>query len=369
MNKKIHVICFDVPFPATYGGVMDIFCKIQALSRKGAKIYLHVFQYGRSEQAVLKEYCTEVHYYKRKTSFFHALGPLPYVVSSRRDGQLVVNLKRIDAPILIEGLHSTLVLRKKLFNDRKILVRTHNIEHQYYKQLASNETNLFKKIYYRTASVKLKYYERVLKHCDQILPISKDEAIDFKKKYGEKVTFLPAFHPNSKLHELSKKGYFALYHANLNVSDNMKAALFLIDCFKTMPYPLVIAGQSDDKNLLSKIDQYKNISFISILDDDQLLELFHRAHVNVLYAFNNSGVKLKLINSLFQSRYVIANNNIIQGSGLDSLCIIANDKKEIMHQVLKTMDKDFSKEEISRRKKMLSDYSNENNAEILLKLL
>lgn len=369
MNKKIHIICFDVPFPATYGGVIDVFYKIQALSKKGVEIYLHVFQYGRPEQAVLKEHCTEVHYYKRKTSLFQALGPTPYVVSSRSDEQLVKNLKRIDAPILIEGLHSSLILRKKLFKERKILVRTHNIEHQYYKHLAVHENNLFKKIYYRVASVKLKYYENVLKHCDQILPISKHEAFHFKKKYGEKVTFLPAFHPNNQLHELSKKGYFALYHGNLNVTDNMKAALFLIDCFKTMPYPLVIAGQSDDKNLLSKIDQYKNMSFISISDDNQLQELFHRAHVNVLHAFNNSGVKLKLINSLFQSRYVIANNNIVQGSGLDSLCIIANDKKEIMHQVLKTMDKDFSKEEISRRKEILTDYSNENNAKILLNLL
>ena len=148
----------------------------------------------------------------------------------------------------------------------------------------------------------------------------------------------------------------------------MKAALFLVDVFKSMPYPLVIAGQSKDKKLLSKIDQYKNISFMPIEDNHQLLELFHRAHVNVLYSFNNSGVKLKLINSLFQSRYVIANNNIIQGSGLDSICIIANDKKEIMHQLLKTMDKDFTKEEIIRRKETLLVYCNENNAEILLNL-
>lgn len=347
---------------------MDVFCKIKSLSKKGTEIYLHVFQYGRPAQTKLNEYCTEVHYYKRKTSLLKALGTLPYVVSSRNDDQLIKNLKRINAPILIEGLHSTLILRKKLFKDRKILVRTHNIEHQYYKQLSIHETNVFKKLYYLIASVKLKYYENVLRHCDQILAVSQEEASYFRKKYGDKVSFLPAFHPNNKLNELSKKGYFALYHGNLNVSDNMKAALFLVDVFKSMPYPLVIAGQSKDKKLLSKIDQYKNISFMPIEDNHQLLELFHRAHVNVLYSFNNSGVKLKLINSLFQSRYVIANNNIIQGSGLDSICIIANDKKEIMHQLLKTMDKDFTKEEIIRRKHALLGYCNENNAEILLNL-
>lgn len=369
MNKKLHIICFDVPFPATYGGVMDVFCKIQSLSKKGTEIYLHVFQYGRPEQAVLNEYCTEVHYYKRKTSFVKALGLMPYVVKSRSNNQLVENIKRIDAPILFEGLHSTFLLRKKLFKDRKLLVRAHNVEHQYYKKLAVNESNLFKKLYYHTASVKLKYYENILKNCDQILPISKHEAKHFKSKYGEKVTFLPAFHPNKELFELSKKGYFALYHGNLNVADNMKAALFLIDVFKSMPYPLVIAGKCIDEKLLSKVDQFKNISFISIEDEHQLLELFHRAHVNVLYSFNNSGVKLKLINALFQSRFVIANSQIIEGSGLDSLCIIANDKKEIMIQVLKTMDKDFSEKEIALRKELLSVYSNKKNTEILLDCL
>lgn len=369
MNKKLHIICFDVPFPTTYGGVMDVFCKIQSLSKLGTEIYLHVFQYGRTEQAILKKYCTEVHYYKRKTSIVNAIGLLPYVVKSRTDHQLVNNLKRIDAPILFEGLHSTLLLRKKQFKDRKLLVRTHNIEHQYYKQLALNESNVFKKLYFYIESAKLKYYEKVLKHCDQILSISNHEATHFIKKYGEKVIHLPAFHPNNKLHELSKKGYFSLYHGNLNVTDNLKAAMFLIDIFKSVPYPLVIAGQSTDKKLLSKIDQFKNISFISITDENKLIELFHRAHINILYSFNSSGVKLKLINALFQSRYVIANNKVIKGSGLGSLCKIANDRKEIIQQVLKTIEKDFSEEEITLRKEKLELYNNMTNAQTLLDLL
>ena len=369
MNKKIHIICFDVPFPADYGGVMDVLFKVRALFDKDLEIYLHVYLYGKPHQKILNEYCKEVHYYKRKTSFLKALGTLPYVVSSRRDHQLVDNLKRIDAPILFEGLHTTLLLNKKIFKDRKLLVRTHNIEHQYYRQLAFNEKHLFKKFYYLIASVKLKHYEKVLKHCDQILAISDIEAEYFKTKYGEKVTFLPAFHPNQSLHKLSKKGYFALYHGNLNVADNMKAALFLIDIFKSIPYPLVIAGQTDDKKLLSNVDQYKNISFISIEDDHQLTELFQRAHVNVLYSSNNSGVKLKLINALFQSRFVIANHQVVQGSGLDSLCIIANDKKEIISQVLKIIENDFSKEELAFRKEKLTLYDNQKNAKILLDLL
>ena len=52
--------------------------------------------------------------------------------------------------------------------------------------------------------------------------------------------YLPAFHASEGYHPLSKKGYFALYHGNLSVTDNMKAALLLIEAFKPLDYPLVI---------------------------------------------------------------------------------------------------------------------------------
>lgn len=369
MSRKLHIISFDVPFPPTYGGVMDVYYKIQNLANNGVEIYLHIFKYGRNEHAGLNDYCKEVHYYNRKNSLFQGLTHLPYIVRSRSNEDLIKNLKRINAPILFEGLHTTLILKKGLFKDRKLLVRTHNVEHLYYRELAQNESNVFKKGYYWLESSRLKYYEKVLKHSHHILSLSSLETEYFKEKYGDKVTYLPAFHPNKKLHELSKKGYFALFHGNLSVTDNMRSAHLLIDVFKSIQYPLVIAGQSSDKNLLSKIDKYKNISFIEIQDQNQLVELFHRAHVNVLFSNTASGVKLKLINSMFQSRYIIANSKVSDGSGLETLCIPANDKKEITNQVLKIMDKDFSKEEIELRKQMLSVYDNQINAQVLMNLL
>ena len=145
MTKKLHIISFDVPYPADYGGVMDVYYKVKSLSESGIEIFLHVFHYGRKKQDILLKYCSGVHYYKRKTTLFNAMGHLPYVVKSRYDPKLAKNIERIDAPILFEGLHTTYVLKKKIVKDRKLIVRTHNIEHQYYKQLAMNEANLIRK--------------------------------------------------------------------------------------------------------------------------------------------------------------------------------------------------------------------------------
>lgn len=367
MSKKLHIISFDVPYPPNYGGVIDVFHKVKALSACNIDIYLHIFKYGRQEQSSLNSYCKEVHYYNRNTSGLNALGLMPYIVKSRKSSELNKNLKKIEAPILLEGLHSTFVLKAKLFSDRKIFVRAHNIEHVYYQHLAKTEGNIFKKLFYWNGSLKLKYYEKVLKNADTIFPLSTAESDYFKHKYGkEKVTFLPAFHASTSFHELSKKGYFAFFHGNLGVTDNVNTVSLLIDIFKPLDYPLVIAGKTSDKKLLSKIDQYKNISFIELNDEEQLFELLHRAHVNILYSQNKAGLKLKLINSLFQSRYVIANNNVTDGSGLEALCKVANTKKEITNQLLKIIDKDFSEEEIASRHELLQLYDNQKNAKLLI---
>ena len=369
MKKAIHIISFDIPYPPTYGGIIDVYYKIKALFDLGFEIHLHLFQYGRSENKKLNQYCNKVYYYQRNTSFFKALSTLPYIVSSRANHNLVKNLIETEAPILFEGLHCTFPLKRKELQSRLTLVRTHNIEHRYYANLARTEPNLIKKLHYNIEAIKLKWYEKVLNKCDHILTISTTEGKYFADKYKTPVFHVPAFHPNKKVADLSKKGYFALFHGNLKVSDNLKAAKFLIDTFKNFDYPLVIAGQTDDKTLMTLIDRYKNINYIEIKKFHDLLELFQRAHVNILYSYQPTGVKIKLLNSLYNSRYVISNKEAAAGSGLESLCQIANSKKEIQQKVSQLILLDYSNEEISKRKKVLTQYNCLKNAEKIADLL
>ncbi|MFL5752959.1 MAG: glycosyltransferase family 1 protein, partial [Bacteroidia bacterium] len=84
MQTAINIVSFDVPFPANYGGVIDVFYKIKALHGAGVKIILHCFEYGRGEKPDLNSYCEEVHYYRRDTSFRNHFSKLPYIVASRR---------------------------------------------------------------------------------------------------------------------------------------------------------------------------------------------------------------------------------------------------------------------------------------------
>ena len=99
----LHVISFDIPFPANYGGVIDVYYKLVWLHKLGLKIHLHCFEYGRKHAKELEAVCEKVNYYPRATDFMSHVGFLPYTVKSRISSKLRKRLLKDDAPILCEA--------------------------------------------------------------------------------------------------------------------------------------------------------------------------------------------------------------------------------------------------------------------------
>ena len=279
------------------------------------------------------------------------------------------NLILVNAPILFEGMHTTSPLKINTLKDRIKIVRTHNIEHNYYKNLYRCEKNLLKKIYFLLESIKLKSYEKVLYKCSFILTISQYEQQYFEEKYNSKSIYIPAFHSNKSVIHLSEKGEYALYHGNLNVSDNIRAVEYLIDVFKTIDYPLLIVGNIENNKFRKYDNRYKNITFVQLNNQEQLNELFKRAHINVLLSFQKTGIKLKLLNSLFNSRFCLVNPEMVEGTGLENLCFIAKNKAELNKQILILIKSDFKAEESDKRKSILKDFDNNKNAKKIVRLL
>jgi hypothetical protein len=106
-EKHLHIITHDVPYPADFGGVVDLFYKIRTMARLGVKIYLHCFHHQRPPQDALLEYCAEVNYYPRQKKPQQLSWRLPFIVNSRKSAALVKRLKQDDYPILMEGIHCT----------------------------------------------------------------------------------------------------------------------------------------------------------------------------------------------------------------------------------------------------------------------
>mgnify|MGYP000019103585 CR=1 FL=1 len=369
MTKKLNIVSFNVPYPPDFGGAIDVFYKLKSLSEAGVQIDLHLFEYGRGRPSELEKYCDKVFYYKRDRSFFKGIQLTPYIVASRKNKELIKNLNASAAPVLFEGVHTTAPLKGKALKSEVTLVRMHNLEHDYYNGLFRSEPNVLKKLFYWVEAKRLKRYQKNLNAARMILSISPSDQSYFEKNLSAESTFVPAFHHNNKVRHLKKKGYFALFHGDLSVWDNRKAAHFLVGIFGKLDIPLIIAGRTEDKKLLEKIELAKNLKFISLQNQEQLDDLLQRAHINIFWSSNASGIKIKLLNALFNGRFCLVNNPVVEGSGLEDLCEVVDDEKSLVYKAIQLMDVEFSDEQYFHRKEKMTAYDNKQNTKRLLEIL
>lgn len=369
--KTLHIISFDVPFPANYGGVIDVFYKLKALHALGVDITLHCFEYGRAEAEELKKYCNKVYYYKRNNSVFNQLSSTPFIVKSRTSEQLVQNLLLDKAPILFEGLHTCAILNDKRLKNRFKIYRESNIEHEYYRYLASSEKNIFKKWYFKLEANKLEKFENELVNANAMLVVSEEDTRYLQKKFPDiNVKYLPSFHPYNTIECTTGKGNFALYHGNLSISENYLAAEYLIkEVFSKTSHKLIIAGLNPKDSLLQLAKHYENVEIIANPSDEKLNELLKTAHINCLYTHQESGLKLKLLNSLFAGRFCLVNDKMLYGTSLQNCCEIANTSEEFIEKTNSLFATEFSSEELEKRAESLEKFNIEANAKQIIELI
>lgn len=365
----INIIAFDIPYPANYGGVIDIFHKVKALNENGVEVILHCFEYGRSQSNILNHYCKEVYYYPRKTYTNLFSASKPYIVASRSSTELLQNLMSNEAPILFEGLHTTFYLTHPSLKNRFKLLRMHNIEHLYYKHLEYIERNYFKKYFFRIESERLKKYQRIIKHAQCILAISEQDFGYFSRRHPNVVKCGP-FHDNQKVCGEPKEDVenTVLYHGNLAVGENDAAALYLCNyVFPNLPVKAIVAGNSPSGDLKKAISQCKNVSLRANLTTDEIHKLVSQAKVNVLFTNQATGIKLKLINVLYRGGHCVVNDKMIEGTQLEPLVKVASTSTEIVQRILECLQTPFGDGDFHARKKLLDRvYSNQRNVEILL---
>jgi hypothetical protein len=361
----LHVISFDVPWPADYGGVMDVYYKLKALHRAGVRIILHCFRYGRPQAPELEEICAEVHYYQRNTRFGSQISGLPYIVRSRTSEALARRLLQDQHPILCEGLHTSFIFNDKRFSGRKILVRTTNVEHEYYRHLAMGERNVLKKSFFRLEAIRLKLYEKVLKKSYRILAISPNDEKYFSRKFGtERVMGVYAFHQYDEVLSQPGKGDFFLYHGKLDVAENFSAVLQMLPLFEQWQgMPLWIAGMNPPPFLVKSIAKVPHVRLIADPDPATMQQLIRDAHAHLLLTAQPTGLKLKLLAALFQGRFVIVNPIMVEGTGLEPLCFIGNNPEDLNNLLKRVETKEFLPEEIAKRNAVLNTkFSNAANA-------
>lgn len=319
MNKRIHIVSFDVPFPPDYGGVLDVYLRAKALKQAGYSVILHCYEYGRGRDHDFSQIADEIHYYDRKTGLKSLLSSLPYIVKSRNSAELLNRLLADNDPILLEGQHNTFWADELLKRKRNFAIRMHNIEWHYYDDLAKSSKTYSERLFFGMEARKLKKQELRLKKVP-VLCISENDR-QYYDQLGFHAVYLPVtIHPDLVLEPLEGKR-FALFHGNLSVAENTEAIHKLLAENKRKPLdiPVVIAGKNPNKQLVSKI-QNAGWECIENPTNSELDNLLRSCSVHLLVGFKSAGIKLKVIRALLSGKPCIATEEMLGNSTFEKYC-------------------------------------------------
>ena len=329
MKGKIHIVSFDVPYPADYGGVIDVYYRCKALKDFGYKVILHCFDYGRGRPKALKEVTTKVYYYQRKSAFLSLFSSQPMIVASRKNKDLLQNLLKDESPIIFEGQHCTAYLAHPLLAQRKKYVRCHNVESEYYDQLARVEQSFLKRKFFQLEAKKLQQHEAVFHAADGLFSVSDKDQKYYVNLYGNS-EFLAVANPLSQGNHIDPKEDYLLMHGNLSVMENEHAVKWVIDnVLPLINKKLVVAGKNPNEEFLKLLEAHPQVEVSVSPSDKELYQLIAKAKVNLLITFQATGIKHKLINALSNGGYIIANNEMLAGTKMEEFCCIANTPEEI----------------------------------------
>lgn len=351
---KIHVVSFQVPYPADYGGAIDVFNKLKAMKEIGYETTLHTYAYnGRGEEPILDELCEKVFYYPRHTGWKQQFSTLPYIVRTRDCRALLDNLCQDDSPILFEGIHTCFFLNHPRLANRRKIVRMHNIEHEYYGRLAEQSPCNWRSLFYRVESWRLKHFENRLCKAQLVCAITKadKQQLEHRLKNVE-VIHLPCFFDTTFPERTGNTEPYVLYHGNLAVEENLRVMQYIVRhiaplCSTTQ---FIIAG----RNPICGMKLPDNVKIVGNPTDEQLDILLQRARIHLLLTFQPTGIKLKLLNALVRGQgHIIANHDMLYGHSLGRLCIRADEATDIAQKIQMLISQPLDVEKLKEREQII----------------
>lgn len=373
MSQTLHIVSLDVPYPANYGAMIDVYHRCKALTEIGVRVILHCFEYGRGKHDELLEVAAEVHYYSRSKNPLLMLLPTPFIVRSRMSLALLKKLSEDQYPIIFEGIHTCGFVGHPKLKNRWVGVRAHNIEHNYYQGLAQIEPKWHKRLFFNSEGKKLKRFEKwCFPNVNAVLSVSHADDTYFQKNY-RKSHYIPVFNPLSWGTGARGKGQHALLHGNLSVIENIKGIEFVLNEVwqKDWDMELIIAGKDPSEEFKKYLAAHPTQpTLIENPSDAVLNELIREARINLLPTFQATGLKHKLLNALSNGGFCLATPEMVHGTGLEELCVIGTNAAAWKMHIEKLKNQSLLENEIAERTARLqSIFDNQSNAERIVKLV
>lgn len=336
---KILQLCNKFPYPLKDGGAIAMYNLTKGLSNNGHDVTLlamntkkHYVIPGEVENA-LKD-IAELEYVNINTniSIVKALvnilfSRIPYnaerFISHKFEKKIIsiLNEKKFDI-VQLEGLYITPYIELiRQHSDARISLRAHNIEHEIWKRIVSNENNFIRKKYLQILARRIKKFEiNSLNTYDLLVPITHRDALILKNLGNHKpYKVSPAgFDIEKAKSDNSKIDYRSLFFlGSLDWIPNQEGLLWFIK--RVWPRVIVknpearffIAGRNAPNRLIRKITKYNNIVILGEVED--AFEYMKNKAIMIVPLFSGSGMRVKIIEGMALGKVIVTTSTGAEG--------------------------------------------------------
>ena len=137
-----------------------------------------------------------------------------------------------------------------------------------------------------------------------------------------------------------------MYHGNLSINENEEAAEWLLkNVFNNLAIPFVIAGKIPSQRLEALAHPHEHTCLVANPSEKEMQDMIAKAQINILPSFNNTGIKLKLLNALYSGRHCLVNKAGVEGPGLKIFVLLQK-----MQMILNNKSAIYMKSHLKKKK-------------------
>lgn len=316
-----------------------------------SRVFNNVFSYARNNKlkALIKSFYTINIYYMLRFDINNKL--LENIISYIKNEQYYA--------VIFDHSFSYLLYQKLIKNisidKNKVIYWSHNIDYIDFKNLAYENPNLLKKIFYWITYKKLKKIEiNYIKEISKICSVSKHE-IKFLKDMNPmaKVLWIPPILPtleitnkdqknlNEILSSIGSYKYKILFTGGLKKSSNFISAIWFANKVfpiikKELNVCFIIVGKDPSKEIINLVNKNKDLFLFQNVPS---IESFYEiSDLVIVPLFNPAGIKLKLIEALKYKKKVVARPEALLGAGLEDIVPSATEPEDFAKKCIDTLE-------------------------------
>lgn len=346
------LVCQECPYPANHGGRVDMWRRLNALNQAGVPVHLVCWSDGPVSPEVddaLKSVCQSVHHlrYKRGPvwslmkllTFVRLPAPLVTRWVLPADVRELVSLwdtRRI-AAVMQDGLMAG-ALASKLSGLLRVplWVRSHNIEHHYWRAQLQRATGWVNRIKLQGRLFALERFEKAcIAQAQHVFDISANDARFWREQGHRSVHWVPPVAtlkpPCGPVASDKAPTQDIVFIGNLRMPNNVEGILWFVNQIKPRVdaalgrcTSVLVAGSGPCDLGLQGLPGRPGITME--VDFASLADVQAQAKVFINPMLSGSGVALKTVDMLITGKPVVATTQGVAGLGADiqALAVVAD---------------------------------------------